>query len=216
MKFLIVGCGGMGSELARVLERGGHDVTLVDRDRAAVEALDPSLRGRAVVGSGFDREILAQAGIGLADGLAAMTTSDETNVILARLARHVFHVPRVVARLHDPRNADLYRRLGIQAAAPVSWTANRLADLLSYSELDAVASLGGGQVEVVQFGVTALLEGRTAESLCVPGEMHVVAVTRGGQTGIPTPKTIFQSGDKVHLAVSTSSARRLRAMLELT
>lgn len=216
MKFVIVGCGGMGAELAQALGRGGHDVTLVDRNREAVEALDPSLRGRAVVGSGFDRETLARAGIGLADGLAAMTRSDETNVILARLARHVFHVPRVAARLHDPRNADLYRRLGIQVAAPVSWAANRLADLLSYSELDAVASLGGGQVEVVQFGVTPLLEGRTAGSLSIPGEMQVVALSRGGPTFIPTPETIFQDGDTVHVAVSTASARRLRAMLELT
>lgn len=216
MKHVIVGCGGMGVELAQALRRGGHDVTLVDRDREAVESLDPSLRGRAVLGSAFDRATLTRAGIEHADGLAAMTRCDETNIVLARLARLIFHVPKVVARLQDPRKADLYRRLGIQVAAPVSWAANRLADLLSYSELDAVASLGNGQVEIVECEVTALLEGRNAGSLSVPGEVRVVALSRGGLTFIPSPETIFQRDDTVHIAVSTASARRLRAMLELT
>jgi trk system potassium uptake protein TrkA len=190
-------------------------VTLVDRDREAADGLDPSLRGRTFVGSGFDRDVLERAGIGQADGLAAMTSSDESNVILARLARVVFHVPKVVARLRDPRREDLYRRFGIQVAAPITWVANRLADLLSYSELDAVASLGHGQVEIVQFDASALLEGRTAGDIAIPGEAQVVAMSRSGLTFIPSPETVFQRGDTVHIAVSTASSKRLRAMLEL-
>jgi trk system potassium uptake protein TrkA len=215
MRYVIVGCGRMGAELARALHKGGHDVTLVDRDREAADGLDPSLRGRTFVGSGFDRDVLERAGIGQADGLAAMTSSDESNVILARLARVVFHVPKVVARLRDPRREDLYRRFGIQVAAPITWVANRLADLLSYSELDAVASLGHGQVEIVQFDASALLEGRTAGDIAIPGEAQVVAMSRSGLTFIPSPETVFQRGDTVHIAVSTASSKRLRAMLEL-
>jgi len=216
MKYVIVGCGSMGMELALALRRGGHGVTLVDRNRDAAGELEPSLRSAAIVGSGFDRETLIRAGIERADGLAAMTGSDETNVVLARLARQVFHVPRVVARLNDQTNADLYRRFGIQAAAPISWVANRMADLLSYSELDAVASLGNGQVEITQFGVSAFLEGRTAGDIAIPGEVQVVALSRGGLTFIPSPETIFQRDDTVHICVSTASSKRLRAMLELT
>lgn len=215
MRYVIVGCGRMGAELARALHKGGHDVTLVDRDREAADGLDPSLRGRTFVGSGFDRDVLERAGIGQADGLAAMTSSDESNVILARLARVVFHVPKVVARLRDPRREDLYRRFGIQVAAPITWVANRLADLLSYSELDAVASLGHGQVEIVQFDASAFLEGRTAGDIAIPGEAQVVAMSRSGLTFIPSPETVFQRGDTVHIAVSTASSKRLRAMLEL-
>ena len=215
MKYVIIGCGGMGAELALALRRGGHDATLVDRDREVVEGLDPSLRSRAIVGTGFDRGVLTRAGIEQADGLAAMTGTDETNVILARLARTVFRVPKVVARLHDPRHEDLYRRFGIQIAAPIAWAANRLADLLSYSELDAVASLGNGQVEIVQFAVPALLEGRKAGSISVPGEVQVVAISRSGLTFIPSPETVFQRDDTAHIAVSTASSKRLRAMLEL-
>ena len=215
MRYVIVGCGRMGAELAQALRRGGHAVALVDRDRQAADRLDPSLRSLTIVGSGFDRGVLERAGIGQADGLAAMTGSDEANVILARLARVVFHVPKVVARLHDPRRENLYRRFGIQVAAPIAWVANRLADLLSYSELDAVASLGHGQVEIVQFDVPALLEGRTAGDIAIPGEAQVVALSRSGLTFIPSPETVFHRDDTVHVAVSTASSKRLRAMLEL-
>lgn len=216
MKFIVIGCGRMGAELARVLGGRGHTLALVDKDLKAMERLEQTLRAQMIVGTGFDRKILLKAGIEHADGLAAATNSDETNVVVSRIARLVFKVPRVVARLYDPRKIEMYSRLGVQVVTPAFWTINRFADLLSYSELDAVASLGGGQVEIVEVEAPSLLAGRKVSALAVPGEIQVIALSRRGKTFIPTLETVFQKGDSVHIAVLTASAQRLRAILALT
>ena len=216
MRFIIIGCGRMGAGLALVLSRRGHAITLIDKDRGAMEQLEPSFRAQTIVGTGFDQGVLLQAGIEHADGLAAVTDSDEANVVVARLARLVFHVPRVVARLYDPRKVEVYRRLGVQIVAPVSWAISRFADLLSYSELDAIMSLGGGEVEIVQLEVSPLLVGRKVSAIAVPGEVHVIALSRKGKAFLPSSETVFQRDDSVHLAVLTASSERLRAILALT
>jgi trk system potassium uptake protein TrkA len=216
MKIIIIGCGRMGAGLARVLGASGHVLTVVDRDGAALEQLDPSFRGQTIVGTGFDQGVLLTAGIEHADGLAAVTNSDDTNVVVARLGRLVFKVPRVVARLYDPFKAEIYRRLGVQVVAPVSWAIQRLADLLSYSELDAILGLGSGEVEIVEIQVPALLVGRKVNAVAVAGEVQVVALSRKGKTFLPSLETVFQRDDTVHIAVLTASAARLRAVLALT
>lgn len=215
MRFIIVGCGRMGAGLARILGPRGHTITLLDKDRGALENIEQPLRVQTIVGSGFDRSVLLQAGIEHADGLAAVTSSDETNVVVARLARLVFQVPRVVARLYDPRKAEVYRRLGVQIVAPVDWMVHRFADLLSYSELDVAFSLGSGEVEIVEAEVPPLLVGRKVGSIAAPGEVRVIAVSRKGRTFLPSSETLFQRGDSVHIAVLTESAERLKAILAL-
>jgi len=205
----------MGAGLAQTLNLSGHAVTVVDNDPAAFGRLGPAFKGQTVVGVGFDRDVLLQAGIERADGLAAVTASDEANVVAARLASQVFHVPRVVARLYDTRQAEIYRRLGLQTIAPVTWGIHQIADLLCYSPLDTVLSLGSGEVDVVKTEIPPLLAGRTVNELMVPGEIQVVAISRGGTTFLPTLGTVFQNGDLVHLVVLAASADRLRALLGL-
>jgi trk system potassium uptake protein TrkA len=213
MRLIVVGCGRMGVGLARVLSQRGHSITVMDRERTAMERLAPWFRGETVAGSAFHREATLRAGIERADGLAAVTDSDEANVVVARLARLVFRVPRVVARLVDPRKAEIYHRLGVQTVAPISWAMHRLADLLAYSELDALLSLGGGEVELLAVDVPALLVGRKVSTLTAPGEVRVVALTRRGRAFIPSPETVFQKDDSAHLAVLTTSIERLRSLL---
>jgi trk system potassium uptake protein len=216
MRFIIIGCGRMGAGLARTLGLRGHAITVLDKDRAAMEQLEQSFQGQTIVGTGFDQGVLIQAGIEHADGLAAVTNSDEANVVIARIARLVFHVPRVVARLYDPRKAEVYQKLGVQIVAPASWAINRFADLLAYSELDAILSLSNGEVEIVQLEVPALLVGHKVSAIAVPGEIHVIAINRRGKAFLPSSETVFQKDDSVHIAVLTTSAGRLRAILALT
>lgn len=215
MKIIIIGCGRMGAGLAQTLNLRGHSVTVVDKDPVAFERLGPAFKGQTVVGIGFDRDVLLRAGIERADGLAAVMSSDEANVVAARLASQVFHVPRVVARLYDTRKAEIYRRLGLQTIAPITWGIHQIADLLCYSPLDTVLSLGSGEVDLVKTEIPPLLVGRTVNELTVPGEIQVVAISRGGTTFLPTLGTVFQNGDLVHLVVLAASADRLRALLGL-
>ncbi len=215
MKILIIGCGRLGAGLAKALELRRHSVTVVDKDPAAFGQLG-TFKGKTFAGSGIDRESLLQAGIERADGLAAVTASDEINVVAGRLAVQVFRVPRVVARLYDPRKAEIYRRLGLQTITPVAWGINRIAELLCYSRLETVQSLGSGEVDIVETEIPPLLVGRTMNEVTVTGEIHVVAISRGGRTFLPAPGTVFHKGDLLHLAALGSSADRLKALLGLS
>ena len=215
MKFIIVGCGRMGSGLARALIQRGHGVTAVDNDPAALARLGKAFAGATVVGIGFDRDVLLQAGIERADGLAAVSSSDEANVVIARLASQVFRVPRVVARLYDPSRAEIYRRLGVQTITPVLWGINRVADLLCYSQLHAVMSLGSGEVDIVEVALPPLLIGRSISTVTIAGAAHVVAISRRGRTFLPLADVVFQEGDVMHLAVVGTSIDRLAELLGL-
>jgi len=213
MRILIIGCGRVGAGLAKTLEGRGHTVTIVDKDPLAFENLGEKFKGQTILGIGFDREVLLKAGIERADGMAAVTASDEANIVASRIARDIFHVPRVVARLYDVRQADIYKRLGIQTIAPTGWGVNRIADLLLYSPLEVVFSLGSGEVELVVADVPRLLVGRTVRDLTVAGEIHIVSITRANKTFLPTLGTIFREEDLLHLAVLTTSTSRLKELL---
>lgn len=213
MRIIIIGCGRMGATLARTLVARGHGVSLVDRDPASFERLVPWFTGETVAGVGFDRGVLLRAGIERADGLAALTDSDEANVVVARVARQFFHVPKVVARLYDPLKAEIYRRLGVQTISQVIWGVNRAVELLCYSRLETITGLGHGEVEIVESEIPHLLVGRPVSELTVSGEVAVIAVSRRGKTFIPTLGTEFHEGDLVHLALLGSSAERLQKLL---
>ena len=216
MRIIIIGCGRMGAGLALTLGSRGHAVTVVDRNPASLKRLPPSFKGKAIEGVEFDRDVLLGAGIEKADGLAALMDNDEVNVVVARLASQVFHVPKVVARLADPRKVDVYRRLELQTISPVTWGINQVADLLCYSPLDTVFSMGSGEVNLVAIEVPKLLVGRMVRELTVSGEVHVAAITREGKPFLPTLGTVFRQGDLVYMVLLTSSADRLRALLGLT
>jgi trk system potassium uptake protein TrkA len=215
MKIIIIGCGRMGAGLTQVLGLRGHTVTVVDKDATAFARLGPHFKGRTVLGIGFDRDVLLEAGIERADGLAAVTASDEANVVAARLASQVFRVPQVVARLYDPAKAEIYRRLGLQTIAPITWGVHRIADLLSHAPFHTIVNLGDGKVAVVETEVPPLLAGRTVENLNVSGEVQVIAITREGKTMMATAGSSFRSGDLLHLAVREDFADRLKEMLGL-
>ena len=213
MKSIIIGCGRVGAGLAQSLCQRSQSVTVVDQEAAAFERLGPGFTGQTIVGTGFDRDVLLHAGIERADGLAAVTGRDETNVVLARLARQMFRVPRVIARLHDPRHAEVYRRLGIQTITPLTWGIQRLAELLCYAQLNTTLSLGSGEVDIVEVELPYLLVGRTVNELTLVGEIQVAAISREGHTFLPTLGTVLREGDLLHLVVLAASAARLTTLL---
>lgn len=213
MRFIVTGCGRTGAGLARTLDTAGHQVAVIDSDETAFERLGSTFRGTTVHGVGFDRPVLERAGIEAVDGLAAVTGNDEVNAVVARLASRIFRVPKVVARLHDPLEAEIYRRLGVQVVAPVDWSIHRTADLLTFTEASVLVSLGSGQVDLVQAEAPALLAGRTVSEVTVPGEVLPVAISRAGRTFLATGETTIQVGDHLHVAVVGASRGRLETLL---
>jgi trk system potassium uptake protein TrkA len=215
MQLIVIGCGRVGAGLAQNLNQRGHAVTVVDTDPNAFNQLGPAFRGQKIVGVGFDRKVLLGAGVERTDGLAAVTSSDETNVVTAQVARQVFRVPKVVARVNQPRQAAIYHRLGLQTIAPTTWGISRIADLLCRSQLDTVLTLGNGEVNIVHVEISPELIGKSVHELSMIGEIAVVSITRRGQAFLPTPGTLFEAGDLAHIAVMNGSTDRLNALLGL-
>ena len=216
MKIMIIGCGRMGAGLALYLMTSDHSVMVIDNDPSSFERLEPASRGQTFLGDALDRDILIRAGIERADCLAALTSNDSINLVVARLAKEVFKVPKVVARMHDPRKSEIYRRLGVQTVSPVSLGMQRFAELLTFSQLDIIHSLGSGEVGIVESEVSPLLIGRMVNDLTVAGEIMVVAISRGGKTFVPTLGTVFQKDDMIHIAVSAASVDNLKILMGLT
>ncbi|NMC80362.1 MAG: TrkA family potassium uptake protein [Chloroflexi bacterium] len=214
MKVLIIGCGRIGAELARSLRLAGHSVAVIDNDPQSLENLGSAFKGHTFLGVGFEREVLLKAGIERVDALAAVTPNDEMNLTIGRLARQTFQVPRVAVRVYDPRKAEIYRRYGLLTISAVTIGANRLMELLTVPRLDVVTSLGLGEVNLIDVEVRPLLAGKKVSSLAIAGEVHVVAISRGGRTFLPTPETTFEEGDRIYLAVLAASSDRLKALLD--
>lgn len=127
MKVIIMGCGRVGEQLARLLVDEGHQVVVIDYDERALARLGPNFKGQRINGVGFDRDVLMKAGIEQADAFAAASSSDNANIVAARIAHNIFHVPRVVARLFDPQRAEIYRRLGMLTISSTTWGLNAYA-----------------------------------------------------------------------------------------
>lgn len=215
MKTIIIGCGRIGSGLALKLNQSAHDITVIDQDPLTFKHLGAGFKGKTIAGVGFDRDVLLSAGIERADSLAAVTSNDEANALTARIASQIFGVPRVVSALHEPRKAEIYRRLGLQVFDPMSWGVNRVADLLSFAPVNVAMSIGNGDVDIMEIEIPALLVGRRVGELTIPGEVSVVSISRGNRSMIPALNTVFENRDLVHLAVATASGERLKSLLGL-
>jgi trk system potassium uptake protein TrkA len=214
MHIVIMGCGRVGSGLADRLDAEGHSVCVIDkRPRVDLRYLSRGFGGRVLEGNGFNRQILREANIAQADAFIAVTSGDNSNIVGARVARDDFRVPKVVARIYDPRRADIYRDLGIPTVATVRWTTNEIHQLLFHRDLEPDIHFGNGETLLVRSTVPSYLDGRKFTEFDVEGEIRAVEVTRGGRSMIPGPGTVIETGDLVSFVVAASSLGRLRSFL---
>ena len=214
MKVIVMGCGRVGSQVSNLLAAKGHNVTVIDhRDADAGARLGPDFKGRIIHGLGFDRESLEQAGISQADAFIAASSSDNANIVAARIARNLFRVPRVVARMYDPRRAEIYQRLGLSTISGTQLGVRQIYDMVTHTDLDVIQKFGRGEVAVLTLEVDYHLAGRTLRDLSIAGEVVVFSITRNDHAFIPTNGTEFQEGDILHLAVLSTSMTRLEEML---
>jgi trk system potassium uptake protein TrkA len=195
-----MGCGRVGSSLADALGRIGHDVAVIDRDGAAFNRLSPEFSGDRVLGQGFDRDVLLRAGIEHTDAFAAVSSGDNSNIISARLAREIFGVERVVARIYDAKRAGVYERLGIPTIATVPWTTDRLLNALTREGETARWRDPTGTVAVAELDLHDDWAGHRATDLELATGARVAFVIRFGTGVLPEPKTVIQSGDQVYIA----------------
>ncbi len=213
MHIIIVGCGRTGSLLARTLAGRGHQVVVVDPNPDQFLRLGPDFRGRTITGLGFDRDVLLRAGIEHAQGVAAVTSDETANLLIAFIARRHFHVPNVVARLFESERAALYQAIGVPVVTAAEWRVHRLEQLLCQPALNVVDTLGNGEVTVVELRVPPAWAGQPFSSLFIPEKMMPAVLIRGGSALIPAPGVPLEAGDIVRLSVATDALEDLRARL---
>ncbi len=211
---VIVGCGRVGSGLGVGLVKQGHSVAIIDRNAKAFRRLPTNWPGTTIVGSGFDRGDLDRALAGEAGALAAVTSGDNSNILTARIARETYEIPNVVARIYDPRRAQIYLRLGIPTVATVSWTIDQVRRRLVPGELEPEWSDPTGTFSLVERELPERWAGKRLADITRPGEMTVVAVTRAGVARLDFGDLVGQDGDVLHLVVSDTALERLRSRLE--
>jgi trk system potassium uptake protein TrkA len=201
VRVIVVGCGRVGAELAVGLDRNGHDVAVIDKRSEAFRRLPVEFSGRTVHGFGFDRDHLETAGVRQAHALAAVTSGDNSNILAARIARETYEIPRVVARIYDPRRAVIYQRLGIATVATVTWTTDQVMRRLFEDESITEWSEPSGQVVLVERTLPEAWAGHSLAPLADDDRFRLVSLTRAGQATLAVPGLVGQEGDVLHVAV---------------
>ena len=204
MHVIIAGCGRVGSELATNLQRLGHSIAVIDKNRKSFERLRSDFAGKTVVGFAFDREVLDEAGIGEAQAFAAVTSGDNSNILSARVAKDHYRIAHVVARIYDPRRAQIYQRLGIQTVATVRWTTDQILRSLIPDEVPVEYTVDNGEVVVTALPAPTEIVGKKALEVDAAGLRRVVAVSRFGVPRIPDKDFTIQEGDIIYVGAARS------------
>ncbi|HET7325723.1 MAG TPA: TrkA family potassium uptake protein [Nocardioidaceae bacterium] len=208
-----MGCGRVGSSLARNLERRGHTVAIIDQNPDAFRRLGPTYDGRKVTGPGFDRRVLLEAGIESTDAFAAVSSGDNSNILSARVARETFGVHNVVARIYDPGRAEIYQRLGIPTVATVRWTTDQILRRLLPEGSEPDWRDASGTVRIAEVPTDTAWIGYRVDQVQDLAATRIAFITRLGEGIIPSHATIVQEGDILHCAMLEDDAGRIASVL---
>ena len=213
MHIVIMGCGRVGASLARALEHRGHSVAVIDIVQDAFRRLGPEFQGKTVKGVGFDRLVLQRAGIERADGFAAVSSGDNSNILAARVVRETFEVHNVVARIYDQGRAEVYERLGIPSVATVRWAADQVLRRLLPSGSEPQWRDPSGSVRLIEVHVDPAWVGTSVSAMETTARTRIPFVMRFGTGMVPTQSTVFQDGDLVYAAVTNEQVAEVEDIL---
>jgi trk system potassium uptake protein TrkA len=214
MYVIIVGCGRVGSELAKLLSGEGHDVVVIDKTQEAFKRLGDTFNGLTMVGNGFDLALLKQVGIEKADAFCAVTDGDNTNLISAQVAKKIFSVPKVFARVYDPQRAHIYAALGLDIISGTMLFSAMLRDKIIESRFSSYL-IESKDLGVIEIEAKNDLVGKTIQEINIPGDFIVVALRRMQGVVIPEPKTVLKNKDILMGVVKVSSLQGVREKFHL-
>jgi len=214
MYVIIVGCGRVGSELAKLLSAEGHNVVIIDKNSTSFDRLGGTFNGLTMVGNGFDLALLKQVGIEKADAFCAVTNGDNTNLISAQVAKKIFKVPKVLARVYDPQRAHIYSALGLDIISGTILFAAMLRDKIIESRFSSYL-IETKELGVIEIEVKNSLVGKTIQDINIAGEFLVVALRRLKEVVIPEPKTTLTEKDILMGIVKVSSLQKIKERFSL-
>jgi len=212
MNVIVVGCGRVGSQLATLLSVEGHNVVVIDKDPEAFKRLGTLFNGVTLRGLGFDEEVLVEAGVEDADAFAAVTDLDNTNLMAAEVARKIFDVEHVVARLYNPLRERTYQQLGLDYVCGTTLVAEVLLDKIKAGHGHHVGALG--DVEIVQFRASAAVEGKAVRDIEIARRFRIAAVSRGDTMFVPEPDAALHAGDIVMASIKDEAFGKIERYME--
>jgi trk system potassium uptake protein TrkA len=211
---VIMGCGRVGSTLARSLEDRNHTVSVIDNNADAFRRLGPSFNGRKVIGIGFDGDVLREAGIEKADAFSAVSSGDNSNIIAARVAREQFGIQNVVARIYDPGRAEVYQRLGIPTVATVKWTADQVLRRLLPAGTEPDFRDPSGTVRLDSVTVNDRWTGQRTVKFQEQSGSRIAWIDRLGEGMLPTRDSVLQENDILHLVMREENVERVLGVFD--
>jgi trk system potassium uptake protein TrkA len=209
MYVIISGCGRVGSELAKLLAGEGHNVVIVDKNPTSFERLGGTFNGLTVVGNGYDLDLLKEAGIEKADAFCAVTNGDNTNLVSAQVAKKIFNVPKVIARIYDPQRAHIFSALGLDIISGTILFAAMLRDKIIESRFSSYL-IETKELGVIEIEVKNSLVGKTVQQINVPGEFIVTAIRSLEGVVIPSPETVLRDKDTLMAVVKVASLKKIK------
>jgi len=212
MRYLIVGCGRVGSTLAKLLVADKHEVVVVDENPAAFKRLGNRFGGQVEVGTGIDYDVLKRAGAERADGFVAVTDGDNRNVMAALIAQRMFRIPKIVARIYDPPRGQLYRELGIETFSPTTIGAQLIRDTLQNVAYASVPSFDFGKLSSLVATVSRSQAGRRVSDVEADGQIRIAAIRRLGNVRIANPNEVLTEGDEINAIVAPDALSTFAAM----
>jgi trk system potassium uptake protein TrkA len=211
---VIMGCGRVGSTLARSLEDRNHTVSIIDNDPESFRRLGPGFNGDKITGYGFDQAVLEKAGVARAQAFAAVSSGDNSNIIAARVARETFGIQNVVARIYDPGRAEVYQRLGITTVATVKWTADQVLRRLLPANAEPDYRDPSGTIRLDHLSVPEAWIGQRTIHLQEQTRSRIAWIDRLGEGMLPNRESVLQEGDMMHLVMREENAAHAYATLE--
>lgn len=213
MYVIIAGCGRVGSELAKLLSGEGHNVVVVDKNPESFVRLGKKFNGLTLVGGAFDQKVLKEAGIEKADAFCCVTNGDNTNIVSSQVAKKIFKVPKVIARVYDPQRAELYQTLGLNIISGTSLFAALIRDKLIEEKFSSYL-LDASEFGMLEIDVAEKIDGKTVMEINMAGELLVVAVIKHNKRPvIPDSTTKLEIGDKLIGIVKTTSLGKVKKLL---
>ncbi|MDD5119765.1 MAG: TrkA family potassium uptake protein [Candidatus Omnitrophica bacterium] len=214
MYVIIVGCGRVGAQLAKLLSAEGHDVVVIDKLRESFIRLGDTFNGLTMVGNGFDLALLKQVGVEKSDAFCAVTNGDNTNLISAQVAKKIFRVPKVIARVYDPQRAHIYAALGLDIMSGTMLLSAMLRDKIIESRFSSYL-IESKDLGVIEIEVKDNLAGKTIQDINIPGDLIVVALRRMQVVSIPETRTVLKNKDILMGVVKVSSLKEIREKFQL-
>ncbi len=214
MNVMIIGCGRVGSQLALLLSQEGHNVTIIDKNQDSFKRLGGTFNGIQATGNGFDEKLLRELKIERQDAFVSVTSGDNTNLMASQIAKKMFKVPRVIARVYDPRRADIYKKLGLDIISGTVLVAAMIRDKIIENRFTSYL-VETGELGVIEIIVNMALKGKRVEELNMPNEFLVVVIERKRQVIIPQPEARLELDDKVMGVVRISSLKKVKETFKL-